>query len=73
MLGSFLTAVRALCSTRGGVHARGFLPALHSVKGALGVRTYFIVLAHLDSVKTDVVASEERDSSRWRCVSAIGS
>ena len=27
---------------------RGFLPALHSVKGALGVRTYFTVLAHLD-------------------------
>ena len=24
---------------------RGFLPVLHSVKGALGVRTYFIVLA----------------------------
>ena len=27
------------------MHARGFLPVLHSVKGALGVRTYFIVLA----------------------------
>ena len=31
------------------MHARGFLPVLHSVKGALGVRTYFIVPAHLDS------------------------
>ena len=38
---------------------RGFLPALHSVKGALGVLVYFtvlaqlvyltVVLAHLDS------------------------
>ena len=26
---------------------RGFLPALHYVKGALGVRTYFIVLAQI--------------------------
>ncbi len=28
---------------------RGFLPALHSVKGALGVLVYFTVLAQLDS------------------------
>ena len=40
--------MRALCA-RGGVHVRGFLPALHSVKGALGVLVYFTVLAHLDS------------------------
>ncbi len=28
---------------------RGFLPALHYVKGALGVIVYFTVHAHLDS------------------------
>jgi hypothetical protein len=28
---------------------RGFLPALHSMNGALGVLVYFTVLAHLDS------------------------
>ena len=38
ILGSFLP--RALCA-RGGMHVRGFLPALQSVKGDLGVnRTY---------------------------------
>ena len=31
------------------MHVRGFLPTLHSVKGALGVLVYFTVLAHLDS------------------------
>jgi hypothetical protein len=46
VLGSFV--LRALCA-RVGVHVRGFLLALHSVKGALGVLVYFIVLEHLDS------------------------
>ena len=46
MLGSFL--LRALCA-RGGVHVRGFLQALHSVKGDLGVNSYLLVLSHLGS------------------------